>query len=383
MRAVRRSISVRAIGVGAAAVALTLPLLPATGLGAGTSTSTPAVASFKEVDGPIVFAHRGVSGYRPEHTLAAYELAVQMGADSLEPDLVSTKDGVLVARHEPWLGHTTDVADRPEFADRQVTKVVSGRQIADEWFVEDFTLAELKTLRAIEPLPAIRQHNTIYDGRWEIATFDEIIDLVKRSSRGGRQVGLFPETKHPTYFESIGLPLEEPLIRAIQRNGLDRPNSGVMVQSFEPTSLRKLNEALKVPVVQAITTSGSPYDTIANGEGPTFADMVTPDGLREIATYADWIGPNKNLVIPRNADATLGEPTSLVDDAHAAGLRVAAYTFRNENQYLPADMRIGTNPGDYGDAFAEYLAFYEVGVDGVWSDNPDTAMLAREDFLSR
>jgi glycerophosphoryl diester phosphodiesterase len=248
-------------GVGAAAIALTVPFFPGAGIGVSAPAPAPGTALFKDIEGPIVFAHRGVSGYRPEHTVASYELAIQMGADSIEPDLVSTKDGVLVARHEPWLGHTTDVADRPEFADRQVAKTVSGRVIAGEWFVEDFTLAELKTLRAIEPLPAIRQHNTIYDGRWEIATFDEIIDLVKRYSRGGRQIGVFPETKHPTYFESIGSPLEEPLIQAIKRNGLNRPAAGVMVQSFEPTSLRKLNDALNVPVVQAITTSGAPFIT--------------------------------------------------------------------------------------------------------------------------
>ncbi|WP_166351957.1 glycerophosphodiester phosphodiesterase [Phytoactinopolyspora limicola] len=375
---------VHAVIAGAAVIALAAPLAnTGTDPASAAVTSKQASSSGAAMDvRPIVFAHRGASGYRPEHTLEAYEFAIQMGSDGIEPDLVSTKDGVLVARHEPWLGHTTDVSERPEFADRQTTKTVSGRLIQDEWFAEDFTLAELKTLRAVEPLQDIRQHNTIYDGRFEIATFQEIIDLAKRASRGGRQIGVFPETKHPTYFRSIGLPLEEPLIQAIKRNGLNRANGPVLVQSFEPTSLRILDDALKVPVVQAITTSGAPYDTIANGEGPTYADMVTPDGLREIATYADWIGPNKNLVIPRTSDGTLGEPTSLVADAKAAGLDVMAWTFRNENQYLPTDLRWGDNPGDYGDAFAEFQAFFEAGVEGVWADNPDTAMMARDDFLS-
>ncbi|NDL57058.1 glycerophosphodiester phosphodiesterase [Phytoactinopolyspora mesophila] len=373
-----------AVIASAAAVAIAVP--PAGSNPEPISTSAApkqASASGQAMDQrPIVFAHRGASGYRPEHTIEAYEFAIQMGSDALEPDLVATKDGVLVARHEPWLGHTTDVADRPEFADRQTTKTVSGRLIEDEWFAEDFTLAELKTLRAVEPLQDIRQHNTIYDGRFEIATFQEIIDLAKKASRGGRQIGLFPETKHPTYFRSIGLPLEEPLIDIIKRNGLNRVNGPVLVQSFEPTSLRKLDDALKVPVVQAITTSGAPYDTIANGEGPTYADMVTPEGLEEIATYADWIGPNKNLVIPRESDGSLGEPSSLVADAKAAGLDVMAWTFRNENQYLPTDLRWGDDPGDYGDAFAEFQAFFEAGVEGVWADNPDTAMMARDDFLN-
>jgi glycerophosphoryl diester phosphodiesterase len=373
-----------AVIASVAALAIAVPLAGSnTEPGSGSAVPKEASASGQALDlRPIVFAHRGASGYRPEHTLEAYELAIQMGSDALEPDLVSTKDGVLIARHENWIGNTTDVAERPEFADRQTTKTVSGRLIEDEWFTEDFTLEELKTLRSVEPLQDIRQHNTIYDGRFEVATFQEIIDLAKAASRGGRQIGLFPETKHPTYFRSIGLPLEEPLIDIIKRNGMNRANGPMLVQSFEPSSLRILNDALKVPVVQAITTSGAPYDTIDRGEGPTYADMVTPEGLAEIATYADWIGPNKNLVIPREADGSLGEPTSLVDDAKAAGLDVMAWTFRNENQYLPTDLRWGDDPGAYGDAFAEFQAFFEAGVEGVWADNPDTAMMARDDFLA-
>lgn len=367
----------------AIAVTIALPLVAGmSGADADRSARATSVASSVDEQGPIVFAHRGASGYRPEHTLAAYELAIQMGADALEPDLVITSDGVLVARHENWLGENTDVAERPEFADRQTTKTIDGEEVEDEWFAEDFTLEELKTLRAIEPLPEIRQQNTIYDGRWEVATFQEIIDLAKDASRDGRQVGLFPETKHPTYFESIGLPLEQPLIDIAEHNGLNRPDGPLWVQSFEPTSLRILDAALDVPVVQTMAADDAPYDTVASGEGPTFPEMRTPEGLREVATYADGIGPSKDLVIPREDDDSLGEPTTLVADAHAEGLKVIAYTFRNENDYLPTDLRIGDDPSDYGDAIAEYLAFYEAGIDGVWSDNPDTALIAREEFLS-
>jgi len=191
--------------------------------------------------------------------------------DSVEPDLVSTKDGHLVARHENWIGGTTDVAERPEFADRQTTKTVSGTEVEDEWFTEDFTLEELKTLRGVEPVPDLRQHNTIYDGRFEIATLQEVIDLVEEANRERpehEQIGIFPETKHPTYFESIGLGLEEPLAELVEENDLNRPDSGVMLQSFEPTSLQKLDELLDVPKAQAITTSGAPYDTIARGDHP-------------------------------------------------------------------------------------------------------------------
>ncbi len=330
---------------------------------------------------PLVVGHRGASGYRPEHTLASYELAIRLGADYVEPDLVSTKDGVLVARHENEISGTTDVASHPEFADRRVTKVVDGVSLTG-WFTEDFTLAELKTLRAIERIPATRQENTLYDGRFEVPTLQEVIDLVKDARREhGREIGIYPETKHPTYFDSIGLSLEEPLARTLKRNGLDRRSAKVFVQSFETGNLRELDRKLSVPIVQLVAASGAPFDLVAAGDPRTYADLITPAGLADIAEYADGLGPDKNQVISRNADQSLGAPTALVDNAHAAGLVVHPYTFRNENTFLPANLRKGTNPADYGDALAEYEAFLATGIDGLFSDNADTARLA-VDLLS-
>jgi glycerophosphoryl diester phosphodiesterase len=327
--------------------------------------------------GPLVFGHRGASGYRPEHTLAAYELAARMGADYVEPDLVPTKDGQLVARHENEIGGTTDVADHPEFASRKTTKVVDGVPLTG-WFTEDFTLAELKTLRAQERIPQLRPRNTLYDGRYEIPTFQEVVDLSERLSRElRREVGVAPETKHPTYFRSIGLPLEPKLVDALKRNGLDRANAGVVVQSFEVTNLKQLDRDLKVRLVQLLGGSGAPYDLVAAGDPRTYADLATPAGLREIARYADVIGPDKNLVIPRDAAGFLTEPTALVRDAHAVRLLVVPYTFRNENSFLPADFRSSADPAQYGSAFGEYEEFFATGIDGLFSDNPDTAVEAR------
>ncbi len=360
-----------------------------TGLLAGLPTAAPTAADVHRgrartgVDGPLVIAHRGASGYRPEHTLAAYRLAIRMGADYIEPDLVSTRDGVLVARHENEISGTTDVASRPEFADRRTTKTIDGRRVTG-WFTEDFTLAELKTLRATERLPDVRPGNTRYDGRYEVPTFDEILDLVARESRSrGEVVGVYPETKHPTYFDSVGLSLEEPLARALGAHGLDRPNALVFVQSFETANLRHLDEMVRVPLVQLVAASGAPYDLVAAGDRRTYDDLVTPGGLREVSTYADAVGPDKNRVIPRDADGFLTAPTPLVDDAHGAGLLVHPYTFRDENQFLPAECRKGSDPNAEGDAFCEYDAFFDAGVDGVFSDFTDTALEARERWLSR
>ena len=231
---------------------------------AGTSPAVPAADA--GVDEPLVIAHRGASGYRPEHTLAAYKLAIQMGADYVEPDLVSTKDGVLVARHENEISGTTDVADHPEFADRRTTKVVDGHEVTG-WFTEDFTLAELKTLRAEERLPDVRPGNTRYDGRYQVPTFDEVLDLVARESRRrGEVVGVYPETKHPTYFDSVGLSLEEPLVEALQRHHLNRPNARVYIQSFETGNLRELADTVRVPLVQLVDATGAPYDLQAAGD---------------------------------------------------------------------------------------------------------------------
>ncbi|MGI5163308.1 glycerophosphodiester phosphodiesterase [Spirillospora sp. CA-253888] len=357
-----------------AAGAVLLPMLALTGSAEAAPDHGPGAR-------PLVVGHRGAPGYRPEHTLASYELAVRMNADYIEPDLVPTKDGQLVARHENEIGGTTDVASRPEFAGRRTTKNIDGRPVTG-WFTEDFTLAELKTLRAVERLPDVRRRNTLYNGRYQVPTLQEVIDLAKRLGRKyDRRIGVFPETKHPTYFRSIGLPLEETLIRTLRRNGLDHRDGRAIVQSFEPTSLRILDKGLKVPVLQAISTSGAPYDTVAAGKGPTFDDMVTPAGLKEISTYADLVGPEKTRVIPNKPDGTIGTPTPLVKDAHKAGLKVIVYTFRNENQFLPRDLRVGAAPGDYGQAFKEYELFFKTGIDGVWSDNPDTAVEARADFL--
>jgi len=326
---------------------------------------------------PLVVGHRGASGYRPEHTLASYQLAIDLGADFVEPDLVSTKDGVLVARHENEISGTTDVAARPEFADRRTTKMVDGVKLTG-WFTEDFTLAELETLRAVERIPDVRQENTLYDGRYQIPTLQEVIELARGASRReDRTIGIYPEIKHPTYFDSIGLSLEEPLVRTLERNRLDRGDSPVFVQSFEISSLEQLDEMTDVPLVQLVGGSGAPYDQVVAGSGVTYDDLVTRPGLRRVSRYADGIGPDRNRVVPRKEDGSLAEPTTLVLDAHRAGLLVHPYTFRNENAFLPRDFRRGENPVAYGDAFAEYDLFYDLGVDGVFSDNPDTAVLAR------
>jgi glycerophosphoryl diester phosphodiesterase len=327
---------------------------------------------------PLVIGHRGAAGYRPEHTLAGYELAARMGADYIEPDLVSTRDGVLVARHENDISATTDVSAHPEFASRRTTKVIDGVALTG-WFTEDFTLAELKTLRAKERIPGIRQRNTIYDGRFEVPTFQEVIDLARRLSRElHRTIGIYPETKHPTYFRSIGLPLEEPLVRALRRNSLDRRGARVFVQSFEVGNLKDLNRTLDVPLVQLLSASGAqPFDFVTSGDPRTYADLATPAGLRDIARYADGVGPSKDYIVPRDADGRSLPPTNFVNDAHGAGLVVHPYTFRNENTFLPLELRSSADPAAYGNAIAEYEQFFVVGVDGVFSDNVDTAIEAR------
>jgi glycerophosphoryl diester phosphodiesterase len=366
-------------------VALGTALAGTTFLGTSDVTAatgpTPKAAPARAADEPIVIGHRGAPGYRPEHTLASYRLAIAFGADYVEPDLVSTKDGVLVARHENEISGTTDVADHPEFADRKQTKTIDGRQVTG-WFTEDFTLAELKTLRAKERLPGVRPDNTRYDGRFEVPTFEQVLDLVRsESKRLGRPIGVYPETKHPTYFDSIGLSLEEPLAKALRRHHLDRPNARVFVQSFETANLRELADEVRVPLVQLIDATGAPFDFVASGDPRTYADLVTPEGLDWVASYAAGIGTNKDVLIPRDADGFLTQPTDVVDDAHAVGLLVHAWTFRDENQFLPADFRVGDDPNAKGDAFGEYEVFFDLGLDGVFSDHPDTALQARERWL--
>ena len=326
-----------------------------------------------EQDRFLVVGHRGASGYRPEHTLAAYQLAIDLGADYIEPDLVSTKDGVLVARHENEIGGTTDVASRSEFASRKAVKTVDGVRL-EGWFTEDFTLAELKSLRAKERIPATRQENTLYDGRFEIPTLQEVIDLAKVNSKGAaRPIGIYPETKHPTYFDGIGLSLEEPLLRTLDANGYRTAKDPVFLQSFEVGNLRELAAKTDLRIVQLFGGSGRPWDQATL----TYDQMATAAGLAEIATYADGVGPNKGRVIPVVA-GSLGTPTSFVRDAHAVDLIVHPYTFRNESTFLPEALRRGDRVNDYGDAFAEYDAFLKAGVDGLFSDNPDTADAARD-----
>ncbi|MBW4613411.1 MAG: glycerophosphodiester phosphodiesterase [Desmonostoc vinosum HA7617-LM4] len=322
------------------------------------------------VTSPIVIAHRGASGYRPEHTLAAYELAIALGADYIEPDLVTTKDGILIARHENEISQTTDVASHAEFAHRQTTKIIDG-EIKTGWFTEDFTLAEIKTIKAQERIPQLRPQNIIYDGLFEIPTLQEIIDLVKsKSAEIGRIIGIYPETKHQTYFQSIGLSLEAPLLATLHANGYQGTNAPVFIQSFEVSNLQALSTTTDLPLVQLLNISGKPYDFTVSGDVRTYADLVTVSELKEIARYAQAIGINKNLIVPQDNIGKLLSPTSLVTDAHAAGLLVHAWTFRNEDYFLPRDF--------LGNPQGEYELFFGLGIDGVFSDFVDIAVTMRD-----
>jgi glycerophosphoryl diester phosphodiesterase len=293
----------------------------------------------------LIIGHRGASGHRPEHTLASYRLAAEMGADFIEPDLVSTKDGILIARHENEIGGTTDVAEK--FADRKRTRTIDGTSVTG-WFTEDFTLAEIKTLRAKERL-AFRSQD--YDGQFDVPTFDEVIALAQELGRGlHRRIGVYPETKHPTYFRSIGLPLEEPLLAALARREWNTHDSPVFIQSFED-NLRRIRPQTTVRLIRLL-----------EGKVPTDAD------LREIKIYADGIGPNTRLVIPANADRTLQSPGDLVSRAHALGLLVHVWTLRAEPVFL--------SPSYHGDFEAEFRQFRDLGVDGIFTDFPDVAARA-------
>lgn len=381
----------------AAGLALALALSPA---GALAQATGPGAA--KPAGKPLVVGHRGASGYLPEHTLEAYRMAIAMGADFIEPDLVSTKDGVLIARHEPMLGGTTDVANRPEFASRKATRKVDGQDVTD-WFAGDFTLAEIKTLRAKQSMAG---RDTQHDGKYAIPTFQEIIDLAKaETARLGRTVGIYPETKHPLFHAAIGLPLEDRLLDALKAEGWVEKTSPVIIQSFETANLKYLRGKTQVRLVQLVDGDGvaadgsvslaapyeRPYDFVVTGDQRTFADLVTPEGLKAIAAYADGVGPWKPYLMAApqvdqsgdgkpddlNGDGKVDErdrrglrPTSVVKDAHAAGLFVHTWTFRSEPQRLAADFA--------GDPAAEYRAFYELGVDGLFSDFPDVAVKARD-----
>ncbi len=330
---------------------------------------------------PIVVGHRGASGYVPEHTLTSYFIAVQQGADYIEPDLVSTKDGVLIARHENEIGGTTNVAKHGEFAARKTTKTIDGKPV-EGWFSEDFTLAEIKTLRVRERLPQLRTGNTRFDEQFEIPTFDEILSLVRALERmrgpGTPRIGVYPETKHPSYFRSIELPLEGTLLRTLKRWGYRGKDAPIFIQSFEVGNLQALRKKTQIRLVQLMEGSGAPYDFVARGDQRTYSDLATAQGLREVAEYADAIGVEKSMVIPRDAKDALLKPTSLVNDAHAAKLQVHVWTMRAENYFLPQNFRLGDNPAALGDLAKEIAVYLATGIDGFFSDHPDIGVRARD-----
>lgn len=325
----------------------------------------------KKTESPIkIISHRGASGHRPEHTLASYELGARHGGDFIEMDLVATKDGHLICRHEQEIGDTTDVADRPEFADRLTTRTVDGHE-AEGFFAQDFTLAEIKTLRAKERMAKIRPDNAVMDGSYGIPTLQEVIELAfSLTEELGRPIGIYPETKHPAHHVAQGLELEPTLTAVLREADLvgEEPKVPVFLQSFEAESLRKL-AGTGLPLVYLM------------GKDESWSHYTTPDGLAEVASFAHAIGPHKSLIIPTNEDGSLGEPTGLVESAHEAGLVVHPYTFRSENHFLPTDLRSDGKPEEYGGFAAEYEAFFEAGVDGVFSDFSRHAFLCREYFL--
>jgi glycerophosphoryl diester phosphodiesterase len=316
---------------------------------------------------PIVIAHRGASGERPEHTLAAYELAIDQGADYIEPDLVMTKDGGLIARHENEISGTTDIADHPEFASRRTTRLIDGQNVTG-WFAEDFTLAELKTLRARERLPDLRRGNTQYDGQFEIATFAEIVALIRRKeSETGRRIGLYPELKHPGYLEGIGYAPVDTLIASLKRAGYGGSDP-VFIQSFEVTPLVQVKFRSDFKRVQLIAAQGGPADA----PDLSYAQFIAPAGLAQVATYADAVGVDISLLIGPD-----GEPTGLVDDARAAGLDVHAWTLRAENAFLPTVLQRGDDPAAAGCPELLLIELRRMGVAGVFTDQPGRAV----DFL--
>lgn len=312
---------------------------------------------------PFIIGHRGASGERPEHTLAAYALAFDQGADFVEPDVVPTSDGHLVARHENEISGTTDVADHPEFADRRTTKIIDGQTLTG-WFTEDFTLAELQRLRARERLPQLRPANTAWRDE-PIVTLEALIGYARERGRG-----VVAEIKHSSYFASIGLPIEEKLVATFARHGWMRRDDPVWIESFEVGNLKALRTATQLKLVQLLEEKNAPAD----GGAESYAAMATPEGLKAIAAYADGIGPAKALIVPRDADGRSLAPTNLVKDAHAAGLKVIPWTFRSENLFLPAELRLGADPRDHGRAADELRMFSDAGVDGLFTDFPGQAV---------
>jgi glycerophosphoryl diester phosphodiesterase len=375
----------------------------AAALAALVTAGTPALAqTFKTLDGkpPLVIGHRGASGYLPEHTLESYKLAIAQGADFIEPDLVMTRDGYLIARHEPMLGSTTDVDARPEFAARKRKMLVDGIETED-WFASDFTMAEIRQLRARQPM---KERDQSHNGKYLVPMFQEIVDLAKaESARLGRTIGVYPETKHPTLHMALGLPLEGSLVAVLNQNGWTDKSAPVIIQSFETANLRFLRKLTNVRLVQLVDAddvaadgsivlaapSDKPYDFAVTGDKRTFRDLLTKEGLKEIRTYADGVGPWKPYLIPSRVtlgadgkpvdlnndgkidgqDRVMMEPTSVIADAHAVGLFVHTWTFRSEPRRLAATFK--------GDPAAEYRLFYGAGVDGLFSDFPDAAVKAR------
>ncbi|RJG00108.1 glycerophosphodiester phosphodiesterase [Noviherbaspirillum saxi] len=344
---------------------------------ASTSFSVPVsahdtTAAIAPLPGRIVIAHRGASALRPEHTLEAYAKAIEDGADAIEPDIVITKDGVLVARHENEISGTTNVADKPEFADRKTTKRIDNVAVTG-WFIEDFTLAELKTLGAIERIPDNRPDNTRFNGQFAVPTLQEIIDLARtRSAQTRRTIAIYPETKHPSYFNAIGLPLEKRLVDLLHANGYRGRHAPVFIQSFEVGSLKEMRAMTDLRLIQLMSASGQPEDFRLAGDKRRYRDMASASGLQEVATYANGIGPSKDMVIPRDSSKNLTAPSDLVRNAHAAKLLVHPYTFRPENPFLPTDLRQGdaASPSQRGDLIAEIRAFLRAGVNGVFTDDP-------------
>lgn len=312
----------------------------------------------------LIIAHRGASGERPEHTLAAYERAIDAGADFIEPDLVATKDLVLVARHENELSDTTDVAARAEFADRRRSKEIDGKLVSG-WFAEDFTLAELRTLRARERIGGLRPGNARYDGLYQIPTLDEILSLVRaKEAERGHRIGLYPELKHPTFLLSQGIDSVDLLVTALESAGLDTADAPVFIQSFEVAPLQRLARLTDARLVQLVASEGGPADEA----GVTYAEMLTPSGLAAIARYAHALGPDVRQVVGPD-----GAPTGLVAQAHAAGLKVHGWTLRKENAFLPAALRTGSDPAAAGDYAAAWGALAATGIDGVFTDDPALA----------
>ncbi|KWB43814.1 glycerophosphodiester phosphodiesterase [Burkholderia ubonensis] len=335
-----------------------------------------------------VIGHRGASALRPEHTLASYRKAIEDGADVIEPDLVSTHDGVLVARHENEISGTTNVSALPQFASRKTTKTIDGVPLTG-WFTEDFTLAELKTLRARERIAQFRPANTAYNDQYEIPTFDEIVALaMQMSAQVGRTIHLYPETKHPTYFQSIGLPLEDRLVDALQKDPYTARTATIYIQSFEVANLKAIRNRIgssqpNWKLVQLMDDAAQrPYDFVKANDKRTYGDLSTRDGMREVATYANGVGPYKASIIAVGADGTLQQPTPYVRYAHEAGLVVHPYTFRPENNFLPASLKDGgaASARNTAGSVREIQAYLRAGIDGFFTDDPAVGRTAVDTF---